>query len=80
MEATITPQKPLKLEVKAINERLGVSVVNMCESLNTNVVANKSLQVRHTQVYYVNPWWTEFITSDGSFVLKEGKIYNVLTE
>ena len=46
----------------------------------TQLLESVGLRVHHTLVYYVNPWWTEFVTADGIFVLSDGKIMKVLTE
>ena len=48
--------------------------------LTIEQTANKALQISATLVYFVNPWWTEFVTADGTFTLVDDKMLKVLTE
>lgn len=59
----------------------GVNVsAQVNEPLHITQTANKALRISAALVYYVNPWWTEFVTADGTFTLADDKTLKVLTE
>jgi hypothetical protein len=67
MEVTQSNSGALMITARVINTPLKLSVT-----------ANDTLRIRTSLVYYVNPWWTEFVTSDGTFTLADGKIFKVI--
>ena len=60
--------------------RLQISAQVFNSPLQISQTTASVLTISHTLVYYVNPWWTEFVTSDGAFTLADGKMMKVLTE
>lgn len=69
----------MKLTTQSKSGSINVSA-QVNAPLNIKQTANKALRISATLVYYVNPWWTEFVTADGTFTLAEDKMLKVLTE
>lgn len=79
-----TPMR-LSIDCETINVKQVInaplSISTTCETIKvTQTIDTFELKVHHTLVYEVNPWWTEFVTAYGTFVLSDGKIMMVLTE
>ena len=79
MELTQGTSGGIQITARILNNPLVVSTAYNSLQV-TQSLESVCLRVHHTLVYYVNPWWTEFVTADGTFTLAEDKMLKVLTE